>query len=173
MNDNGSLQIFSPFGSFSRHFIAPQGANVAYITISKAGGDDIILGYAPITGVDIRQLTDFSVTKSLNRDFLVATFGDTPVQITIKGLNFFNLNGCALKDDDVGSREQIMDFYKQNKLSAAPYDRFDVAITKSGETAVSFRCVIVGLDTQNESTTDGTSNLFYRYTMSLIGVDSI
>ena len=170
------MQVFNPFGSITKSPLrwqdstGKQVANVAYITIAEAGGDNIVLGYAPITGVDIKQLTDFSVTKSLDRDFLIATFGDTPVQITLKGLNFFNLNGCTLLGNSA-SNDQIMEFYKKNRLSTDRFKRFDIAIAISTNNTVVFRCVIVGLDTQNTASQDGLSNMLYSYTMTLIGVD--
>ena len=168
--------IFNPFGSVYKTPLiytdnsGQQITNVAFITISEAGGDTIVLGYAPITGVAIRQLTDYSITKSLNKDFLVATFGDTPTQITISGINFFNINGCELAGD-TESKEQIMDFYSKNKLSADRNKRFDVAIAASRDSTAAFRCVIVGLDTQNQYSTDGLSNVMYKYTMQLVGVE--
>lgn len=168
--------IFNPFGSVNKTPLiytdrnGQQVTNVAFITISEAGGSDIVLGYAPITGVAIRQLTDYSITKSLNKDFLVATFGDTPTQITLKGINFFNINGCELASD-TEAKEQIMDFYSKNKLSADRNKRFDIAIAASRNSTAAFRCVIVGLETQNQSTGDGTSNIMYNYTMQLVGVE--
>lgn len=169
------MNIFSPFGSVNKTPLSytddkgQQVHNVAFITMTRAGGSEIALGYAPITGVAIRQLTDYSVTKSLDQDFLVATFGDTPTQITLKGLNFFNINGCQLAGSNE-SKQQIMDFYDQNKLSTDRTRRFDIAIATSSSSTAAFRCVIVGLDAQNQATGDGLSNVMYNYTMQLIGV---
>jgi hypothetical protein len=165
------MQIFSPTGSISTYKQVADGKK-AYITLSAVGSEQgLLVGSAPITGVDIKQLTDYSVTKSLNKDFLVATFGDTPIQITLHGLNFFNMNGCALNMGDEADNRQILDFYKENRLSTDPSKRFDVAIASDESATVSFRCVIVGLTTQNQSASDGTNNRVYDYSMSLIGVD--
>jgi hypothetical protein len=167
--NKNAISLFSPVGSVNKAQLTDS-SKVAYITISEAYGDNIILGYAPITGVDIKQLTDYSVTKSLFGDFLVSTFGDTPVMITLRGLNFFNINGCLLTGQKE-SKTQIMDFYKENRVSSAPSKRFDISIATSSTSTSAFRCVIVGLDTQNMSTDDGISNILYNYTMTLIGVD--
>jgi hypothetical protein len=170
-----TYNIFNPYGSVNRTPITytdakgQQVKNVSFITLSEAGGDNIVLGYAPITGVKIRRLTDYSVTKSLDDDFLVATFGDTPTSIVISGMNFFNINGCELSGDNE-SKAQIMDFYENNKISTDKTKRFDVAIANSKSSTVGFRCVIVGLDLANESRGDGLSNVMYNYTMQLIGV---
>jgi len=173
MSDN-KVNIFSPLGGVSVNtFInSSQTKYNAFIVISPADSDtDVLLATAPVTGVTIQQLTDFSVTKSLDSDFLVATFGDTPTKITLKGMSFFNLNGCMLGGDDV-TKQQILDFYKEYKLSSNVHKRVDISISKGARVApVCFRCVIVGLDAQNQSTNDGLSNFVYNYTMQLIGVE--
>ena len=165
--------VFNPMGSISQSvFINPSQTKFnAFIVITPINSDDKLLGTAPVTGVTIQQLTDFSITKSLDNDFLVSTFGDTPTKITLKGLSFFNLNGCALEDGDA-SRQQILDFYKTYRVSTDINNRVDISISKGDRTPpVAFRCVIVGLDTQNQSTGDGISNFMYSYTMQLIGVE--
>ena len=166
------LTLFKPYGSISRSILVDGANNFnTFITISSVGGGSILLGAAPVTGVSIQQLTDFSVTKSLDKDFLVATFGDTPVKITLSGISFFNLNGCRLNGSRK-SNKQIMDFYRENKLSNRRSKRVDVSIASgAGETPVVFRCVIVALDTQNQADETGISNMLYSYTMTLIGVD--
>ena len=164
--------IFNPLGGVTQTtFInASQTDFNAFIVISSVNSNNVLLATAPVTGVTIQQLTDFTVTKSLDRDFLVTTFGDTPTKITLKGMSFFNNTGCALTGD--ATNRQILDFYRTNKISANPDNRVDVSISKGKRTApVSFRCVIVGLDAVNQSTGDGISNLAYSYTMQLIGVE--
>lgn len=165
--------IFSPQGSISRSLLDTHSHNKtqAFITISSVGKSGILLGSAPVTGVKISQLTDFSVTKSLDMDFLVATFGDTPTRIQINGLSFFNLNGCNIGNSKLDN-QQILNFYRENKLSNKSTNRVDVSIASGvGEPPVAFRCVIVGLDTQNQATENGVSNISYSYTMTLVGVD--
>ena len=167
------MQIFNPMGRVSQSvFINPSQTKFnAFITITPLNSDVRLLGTAPITGVTIQQLTDFSITKSLDNDFLVATFGDTPTKITLKGLSFFNLNGCALSDGDA-SQQQILDFYKTYRVSTDINNRVDISISKGNRIPpVAFRCVIVGLDSQNQSSGDGLSNFVYNYTMQLIGVE--
>ena len=165
------IQLFPPMGGLAVSTLSTN--NIAFITLSEAGGDNIALGYAPVTGVSIQQLTDFSVTKSLSRDFLVAAFGDTPVKITLSGVDFFNINGCNILDSTTGagSNDQIMEFYKKNRISTDRTKRFDIAIATSDKGTVGFRCVIIGLDAQNKAASDGLNNVMYNYTMSLIGVD--
>ena len=165
------VKIFPPMGGVAVSTLSTN--NIAFITLSEAGGDNIALGYAPVTGVSIQQLTDFSVTKSLSRDFLIAAFGDTPVKITLSGVDFFNINGCNILDSKTGagSNDQIMDFYRKNRISTDRTKRFDIAIATSDKNTVGFRCVITGLDAQNKASSDGLNNVMYNYTMFLIGVD--
>ena len=167
------LNIFNPRGSVSRALLDTHEKNKiqSFITITSVGKSGILLGSAPVTGVQISQLTDFSVTKSLDMDFLVATFGDTPTRIQISGLSFFNLNGCNLGNTRADN-QQIMNFYKENKLSNRNSNRVDISIASGvGEPPVAFRCVIVGLETKNQASDGGVSNIAYSYTMTLIGVD--
>ena len=164
--------IFNPVGGLSQStFInADQTPFNAFITIFSVATGDRLLGTAPVTGVLIQQLTDFSLTKSLNKDFLVATFGDTPTKIQLKGISFFNLNGCSLSGKK--ANQQILAFYKKNKISTNINNRVDIAIAEGKDKApVAFRCVIVGLDSQNQSSADGIGNSMYDYTMQLIGVE--
>lgn len=165
--------LFNPFGSVNWSTLATpeQNGYQAFITITVADSDAILLGMVPVTGVRINQLTDFSVTKSLDRDFLVTTFGDTPTRIQLDGLTFFNLNGCSLTGSK-SDRKQIMNFYKENKLSTDLSKRIDISIASgAGEAPVSFRTVLVGLDTVNKSNESGLSNVMANYTMTLIGVE--
>ena len=165
--------IFKPSGSVNWSTLATPEKDKfqAYITITVADNDTKLLCRAPITGVRISQLTDFSVTKSLDRDFLVATFGDTPTRIQLDGLTFFNLNGCPMNNTK-GDKQQIMTFYKKNKVSTDISKRLDISIASGvGEPAVSFRTVLVGLDTVNKSDESGMSNVMATYTMTLIGVE--
>ena len=174
MNKNDS-NVFNPLGGISQSVFInrSQRAFNAFIVISPidSDGTEDLLATAPVTGVLIQQLTDFSVTKSLDKDFLISTFGDTPTKITLKGLSFFNLTGCAIGSGDV-TRQQVLDFYKKYRISTNINNRVDISISKGErEAPVAFRCAIVGLDTQNQSTGDGLSNLAYNYTLQLIGVE--
>lgn len=168
-----SRSLFRPFGSVSWSTLATpeQNGYQAFIAVTVADSDEMLLGAVPITGVRINQLTDFSVTKSLDRDFLVTTFGDTPTRIQLEGLTIFNLNGCDLTNSSK-DRRQIMNFYKENKVSSDLSKRIDISIASgAGEPPVSFRTVLVGLDTVNKSNETGLSNVLANYTMTLIGVE--
>ena len=68
---------------------------------------------------------------------------------------------------------QIMDFYQQNKVSANPDVRFDIAIANGPkQPAQCFRCVIVQLTVFNSNQNgQGTVHRMYDYTMSLVGVN--
>lgn len=173
MDKSNNINIFGPFGSINKSILATpeQSGFQSFITITVADSDEILLGMVPVTGVRINQLTDFSLTKSLDRDFLVATFGDTPTRIQLDGLTFFNLNGCALTGSK-GEKQQIMNFYKENRLSTDINKRIDISIASgAGEVPVAFRTVLVGLDTANKSNEAGLSNVMANYTMTLIGVE--
>ena len=167
--------LINPIGGISQSIIKSTD-NVAFITLyrnrakrgknipldNNAKWPTVHLAMAPVTGVEIQQLTDYSVTKSLDTDFLVATFGDNPVQITLRGVNFFNVSGC-------GEQQYISDFYDSNKLSTNKNARFDVAIASNKTNTVAFRCVLVGM-TMSHDTTVHAGQIMYNYTLSFIGV---
>lgn len=170
------MKIFSPLGAVSQTVLEK---DVAFITITKVGGTDntsvkTILASAPITDVSIRQRADFSLTKSLANDFLIAAFGDTPVQIDLRGINIIGINNCVLGvGTEESTRTQILDFYKKNKVSADQSARFDVAIAPGANKAASaFRCIICALDVAN-SNQNGQNAVHrtYNYSMSLIGAN--
>ena len=164
------MKIFNRLGGVSET-VVNSNKNTAFITMSKVGGPDLLLARAPVTSVDVSQITDFSITKSLDYDFLVTTFGDTPTKIEIQGISFFNLNGCALNPSSNTAHQQIMTFYDKNKLSANLSARFDVAIAPVSKNKASvFRCVIVGLRVGNNAGRQEGPNVSYTYTLSLVGV---
>ena len=197
-DDYTRTTIFEPTGGANVSDLGD--TKVAFITIvpvkvantggkkeKEKEGSDVILAMAPMTEIEIRQLTDYSITKSLENDFIVATFGDTPVSITIRGINFFGLE-CKLGQevhwfdyllfragDKKKENQQILDFYNRNKLSANPSARFDVAIASSepdgDQDTATYRCVVVGLDIINNAAREGaTSNIAYNYMLTMIGV---
>lgn len=170
---SSGIQIFNPLGSTSTAAIAtPKDGYVAFITIYDTEGDKVWLARAPITGVNIKQLADYSVTKALDNDFLVTTFGDTPVQIDLTGLNIYNMNGCAITDSKE-SRAQVLAYYKKKKISSNLKIRFDISIaTGSGGPSATFRCVLVSLNVKNDASSGAmdTGNRLYSYAMTFIGV---
>lgn len=167
------LQIFNPIGSTSTSTVAtPKDGYVAFITIYDTEGDKVWLARAPITGVNIKQLADYSVTKALDNDFLVTTFGDTPVQIDLTGMNIYNMNGCNIVDS-AASKAQILSYYKKKKISSNLKIRFDISIaTGSGGPSSTFRCVLVALNVKNDASSGAmdTGNRLYSYAMTFIGV---
>lgn len=174
------LDVFSQLGAVSQSIIGDQ----AFITIYKVDGkngaaskgSDIksLLASAPATAIQIQQRADFSLTKSLSNDFMVAAFGDTPTAIELKGINIIGINNCIIDPrNDSAAKMQIMDFYQQNKVSANPDVRFDIAIANGPkQPAQCFRCVIVQLTVFNSNQNgQGTVHRMYDYTMSLVGVN--
>ena len=165
--------FMNPLGGISQSIIKSTD-NIAFITITVnstgsgktgTGMSKVQLAMAPVTGVEIQQMSDYSVTKSLDQDFLISTFGDTPVQITLRGVNFFNLGDCYQGK----AYKYISDFYDDNKVSSNKNIRFDVAIASAKTKAVAFRCVLVGLNMVNDTNTPA-GQIMYNYTLSFIGV---
>lgn len=139
------------------------GQNTAFITLADL--KDIIQASAPLTGVDIRMATDTTITKALNKDFLLSAFGDQPVAITISGMQIMYV---PPKCKTTG-KESVLNFYMKNKVSANISKRIDVGISGGGTTQT-FKCALLSMDVQAD--TQGSEYGFYRYKVSLIGVEA-
>ena len=135
----------------------------AFITLADLG--TVISAKAPATGVDIKMATDSTITKALNKDFLITAFGDQPVYITISGMQITYVPGDC--EGVTNEKKSVMDFYVQNKVSNDPSKRIDVSIIAGGNSHA-FKCAIMNLDIQND--TQGSEYGFCRYKITLVGV---
>ena len=175
---SSGVPLFGERGAFS---ISPlvDAATTAFITMSSVdtnnsntasakAGKTIMMAYAPITGVNVKQSVDFSLTKGLNKDYLVYTFGDSVVTITLSGINFYKITKCQEQYFGKNTYKSVMEFYKNNKLSTNLRKRVDIAISDPSGTST-FRCALIGLTVSNDSSND-ISGSAYAYSMTLIGV---
>ena len=68
------VSIFKKLGFVSKVTLNGEGSkNHSFITI--VSNDDfkkVLTGYAPATGITIQQKVDFALTKSLDKNFLIA-----------------------------------------------------------------------------------------------------
>lgn len=134
----------------------------AFITIATL--DTIIQATAPLTGVSIKMATDTSITKALNKDFLISAFGDQPVDITISGMQITYIP----KDCKQSDNQSVMTFYHTNKVSVNATNRIDVSITAGGNTAKVFTCALLNLDI--EADTKGSEYGYCLYKVKMLGV---
>lgn len=138
----------------------------AFITLADLS--TVISAKAPATGVDIKMAADSTITKALNKDFLITAFGDQPVYITISGMQITYIpNHESCKGSVANQKQSVMDFYVQNKVSNDPSKRIDVSIIAGGKSHA-FKCAIMNLDIQND--TQGSEYGFCRYKITLVGV---
>ena len=125
---------------------------------------DVLLGCAPATGITIDQTVDYSISKSLQRDFIVDTFGDSPTKITLDGVEFLTTScGEKAKTDT----KTIEKFYDENKLSSDNTKRVQLGLSTHGP-AAAFTCVLVSMRStvgQAEA-----KNMSIKYSLTLIGV---
>jgi len=165
------VQIFNQAGAVSLFKLDETKPLITIATVDVDAGEskpNIFLANAPKTGISIKRLTDHNVTKSLGGDFLLSTFGDTPVDIQLSGLNIFATK-CDL---GLGSTDysDIMDFYEKNKVSTNPRKRIDITVSSGNDKPGQvFRCALVMLKAQSANDPE-ISNLLYTYSLSLIGV---
>lgn len=139
-------------------------ASKAFITITDSTLSTIIQATAPLTGVSIKMATDTSITKALNKDFLISAFGDQPVDITISGMQITYIpTGCTQSAD-----QSVMKFYHENKVSVDATKRIKVSITAGGTSAKVFVCALMNLDI--EADTRGAEHGYCLYRVKMLGV---
>lgn len=165
-SDDAGFDIDDPFGNtVASSFKAVAGFNM----IGRGNGSSALYANMPITGVNITQGVDMSIAKTLNADFVVSEFGDSPVQISLSGINFYgniSCNGIGLLQN-----KQVMDFYEANKLSTDIGNRLDISITPAASPrSGTFRCILVKMKSTTPISQQQAVTPAYSYEMSLIGV---
>ena len=128
----------------------------------------IIIASAPMLGIRIEERSDCNITKSLAGDFLISSFGDSPVKISIDGMNIIR-QVCSNKSA-TGDYPSITDFFDKNKVSTDIKKRVKLIIATSANTKKTYNCAIIGFDTvlDTEYNEYGSN----RYSLHLIGVIS-
>lgn len=89
------------------------------VTIAKTskGRTDLLMGWAPVTGIAVNAGVDASVFKGLSGNYIVTSFGDKASTITLSGVTF--AGGVNLECvDKAKSNTSIQDFYNKYKLGA-------------------------------------------------------
>ena len=175
------MHIFDIHGSVSQITVAGESEAKAFFSLTKnlasKGPNDppdetqpqAMFGNLPVSGLTIDQGVDHNIYKTLNRDFVISEFGDTPVQIVMNGVSFYG--DCKDGDDGWGNnKEQIMDFYEQNKLSKDPKARFTLSITPGKTDSGTFTCVITKMRAIGPAMDKQGSVPLYSYNITLIGV---
>ena len=128
-----------------------------------------LFGNLPVSGLTVDQAVDHTISKTLNRDFVISEFGDTPVQIVMNGVSFYG--DCEGAADGWGNtNEQIMDFYEKNKLSKDPSARFTLSITPGQTECGTFTCVLIKMKAIGPAMERQGTVPVYSYNITLIGV---
>lgn len=138
------------------------------VVIADGALKNVLQGRAPSTGIVIEQKVDCSISKSLKKDFIVDTFGDSPVQITLEGLTILN---AACLGNGAGNGLTMEEFYEKYKLSANLSSRVVLGLSdggKNGNSGKMFTCVLLGL--QSSSTQNEARSGTIRYRLTLVGV---
>ena len=124
---------------------------------------------APITGVRIKSEVDYSVTQALEGDFLLASFGNRPVDITLDGLYIYDTVGC---DESFLTRTikatwhiTLPELYAKTRVSEHPEQRIQVDIANKGV----YICAVVGLEMWTDANSSYTG--IVKYKLHLIGTD--
>jgi hypothetical protein len=137
------------------------------ITLADDKKANVVLATAPILGLSVEERADCSITKALNGDFVIASFGDTPVKLTISGVSIL-YTICQDRDNKATKGSSVASFFKSNKISTDATKRIKVAIASSPTDTTTYTCALIGYDTSfNEEYNEYNAS---RYTLHLIGV---
>jgi hypothetical protein len=155
-----SIPIFATNPSVSAHDTEDKTS----VVITDDELTQVLQGRAPATGITVEQKVDYSISKSLKRDFIVDTFGDSPVHIGLDGLTILN-STCLDTEEKALTMEQ---FYAKHKLSADSKNRVNIGLSGGGKEPQSFVCVLVGM--RSTSAQDDSKRSLIRYHLDLVGV---
>lgn len=163
--------VFAALGSINT-YTYPKTEGSAFFTLApvKKGqsAKNYLTGAMPVTGLQIGEGVDYSITKALNLDFLLASFGDSPVTIVLRGVSFDEVPEClpANGKSTGAKQDRAMEFYDKYKLSKDITNRVDIGIST---TNISYRCALIAMEASKSGEGNGNQNI-YNYTMKLIGV---
>ena len=128
----------------------------------------VLQGRAPATGITVMQKVDYSISKSLKKDFIVDTFGDSPVHIVLDGVTI--MNAACLENGEQASTME--DFYEKYKLSANKANRVSLGLsghkTEDGVTTNTFKCVLLSMRSMVDEKEAKQSTI--RYQLEFLGV---
>ena len=132
------MKIFKHSQSVSKVDIP--GANVpAYVTLQGTAGSalsDILMAKAPATDISITDAVDMSINKALSSDFLIATFGKSPITIRITGM-ILDARNCS------GSGN-IPAFFKKYNVHKNKTARVTVCVCVAGA-STTYKCVLTSM----------------------------
>lgn len=138
-------------------FLIPSGQRrkQQFITVSSQAYS--FFDVLPVLNVQIRQMTDLSISKTLKGSFNYVVFQDMPVTIDIVGIYALN-QSCAL--NGVTTKKAIQDLYTKYKIGN-PQGRA-LTVTVNG---ISYKVYAVALSQAASELAQGTMT----YTLSMIG----
>lgn len=156
--------IFGGIGSISYATLPNTESKEAFITFLDKEANKLMAASAPITAISISQQVDYTISKNLDKGFLLAAFGDSPVTINIDGISFYNIQCESLTEDSV------QQFFNKYKISNDEDNRLDVNINTGGKSSHKevFTCALVACDLKSSS--GEHVHTAYNYKLTLIGV---
>ena len=136
----------------------------AYITMWADAGNalgNVLMSTAPADQIRIEEGVDFTLSKALSGDFLIATFGHKPVTITISGFDIYN-DPCLKTQVPT-----VQGFYDRWNVHVNKAARINLGMAGSSGAGTAYRCVLVSLrrDTAQDMGIDGVG----KYTITLLG----
>ena len=139
------------------------------IVVATGDLNTVLQGRAPATGITIEQTVDYAISKSLNQDFIVDTFGDSPVRIILEGIEFLT-EVCNGEQSDA-AKETVEAFYDKNKLSADNVKRVALGLSSQTGQGQAFTCVLTGMRSVVDR--ESADKMYIKYNLTLIGVRNI
>ena len=157
--------LFNNAGSISSENSSSSNRSYIVLSGSSSSSNSSLFAISPVIGVSIKQAPDTSISKAINGNFYVSTFGSSPVYITIRG---FHADSCIS-----GSNSSIYDIYDEYRVDKNPNKRLSLGIYTTDNKSKStthgaFVCIILGMETSIDEINSVNGSI--QYTLSCVGV---
>lgn len=182
------MNIFGTYaGTVSSSTIGtPTDATIATVTMaikeSGASGEDstvtLITAHAPVLRCRVNESVDYSIGKALSSDFIVTSFGDLPVELSISGMTIMEVScgSTSATNPDKGNDNanktktlKLSELWNKYSFSSNPDVRFSIGIsTNSGSFA--YKCILLKATLDADEHTipiNGTNYQFVFYGVRL------
>lgn len=161
-----SINIFPNGGRVEAHQVTDTTSPAyARLVLTDSSSSTILIATAPMLGITIEERADCNVTKALDGNFLITSFGDSPVKINITGMNILKK---ICNNTDESTYTSMSAFFDKNKVSADVHKRIKLIIATSYSETKSYVCAIIGYDTVFRE--DDNEFGINTYSLHLIGV---
>jgi|BioPla2DNA2_1021312.scaffolds.fasta_scaffold03601_2 hypothetical protein len=148
--------------------VGTENNNSSIITLVNIIGEkkDILMGWAPVTGVQVAAGIDANIAKGLSGNYIVTQFGDKVTTIRLTGVTF-SPNVIVYTQDGIRS-DSIQGMYEKHRGSRMEGNRVFLVTKDNADTRI-YECVLVSMVLEGDAS-QNTAGQSIEYSLHLIGV---